>query len=141
MSQPRPAITAAPDQSIWQGLNQSLFRKRIDDLRGKTRCPRAPILHTEKEWRGRAVTADVNTRILPFDVERRLADDLAFVAAFQKHVKQISSCALEERHDSSGVTIRLAANGGVEEAVVKSFRQVCELLQSCAKRREITRAL
>lgn len=135
MAQLLPVSTASPKDSIWQNLDQGAFRKRIDDLKAKNDCPGDPKEHTQKEWRRRSASTSGSNRTLPFDVEQRVADDLAFIAAAQKDVKAVSAICLEEGFDSHGLTVRLATNGAIPSIVIDSLRSVFDLLELCAKKR------
>ena len=124
-----PVNTAAPGDSIWRDIDQARFRKQIDDLKHKNEVPGAPNIHNFKTWRKRR---DEPPRLLPLEVEERIANDIAFLAAARKDVKSVSAVALEEANDSGGVTVRLAANEVIEAPVIGALGSIFSLLQDCA---------
>ena len=52
-------------------------------------------------------------------IERQVADDLAFIAAFREGVTTVTAVTLELKEE--GLHIVLAANEGVEDVLVKSL--------------------
>lgn len=79
--------------------------------------------------------SDNDAHTLPLEIEQRLADDLAFIAASKKEAKAVSAVALEEGRDSGGLVIRLTSNGTIQKEVLQKFREIAGILQGCAKRR------
>ena len=134
-----PVNNSAPNQSIWQHLNQSEFRQRIQKLMDKNDVPGKPMIHTYTAWRNRQASRYDDVSVLPFDVEERVANDIAFIAAARKDVKTVSAVALEEQNYSQGLTVRLSANGIVEAPVKDSLTSIFGLLQKCAMKGELRR--
>lgn len=126
--------TSSPGKSIWRGLDRDQFRTNIVTLqRASNEVPCDPKVHTRNEWHNPRIRHNDPSYVLPFEVEQRLADDFAFIAAAKEGVKAVSAVALEESLDSTGLTIRLAANGTLPERVLDTFKMVFNLLQRCAK--------
>ena len=72
--------------------------------------------------------------MLPFDVEERLANDFAFIAAAKKDVEAVSAVALEEAVNSHSLTVRLAANGNISDGVISRLASILVTLQNCARK-------
>ena len=125
--------TASAAQSIWHDVSEDEFRRQIVALHSKLgELPADPKTHSAAVWQRRAVNFDSRHRLLPFPVEHRLADDLAFVAAAKEDPKAVSAAVLQESTNGSGLTIRLAANDGVLPEVADTLRTMCHTLSSCA---------
>ncbi len=134
-SQPLPVNTASKQNSIWQGLDQSAFRKRVDDLGVKSdNYPGLPHAHSSHDWLKQHVLRNRVDPVLSIDVEERLANDFAFLAASQKNVEAVSAVALEELANSQGLIIRLAANGNIKKIVSEKIQTILVLLQKCASK-------
>lgn len=130
---PQPVNTASKQNSIWRDLDQSNFRKRIDDLGVKSNdYPGLPQVHSSRDWLSQHNASDEVNHVLSMNVEERLANDVAFLIASQKGVELVSAVALEEFTGSDGLSIRLAANGGISETVIDVMRSISVLLQKCA---------
>lgn len=128
--------TASAAQSIWRDVSEDEFRKQIVALyRGLGEIPADPKIHSAAVWQEKVARYDSHHRLLPLRVEHRLADDLAFVAAAKEDPKAVSAAVVEESPDSSGLTIRLAANDGIRPEVADTFRAICQILSRCASKR------
>ena len=128
--------TASDAQSIWHDVPEDEFRRQIVALQYKLgELPADPKIHSTAVWQKKAARYDTCHRLLPFTVEHRLADDLAFIAAAKEDAKAISAAAVEEASNGSGLIIRLAANDGVLPEVADTFRAICHLLSRCASKR------
>lgn len=133
--QPLPVNTASDERSIWRETDQHNFRKHILDLQQAcNEIPRDPKLHVREDWHRRRPPSNDQGRVLPFEVEERLANDFAFLVANQKDAKTVSAVALEEVVEPPGLVARLAANGAVQEGVVDSLQAIFNILEKCAKR-------
>ena len=127
--------TARYDQSIWQGIGRDTFRKHIISLQqASDEVPSDPVVYSASEWLATHGMGNGLAYSLPMDVEQRLADDLAFIAAAEEGPKEVSAVALEEQVDPPGLLVLLAANEkfpiGVEDMLKACFR----LLSQCASR-------
>ena len=123
--------------SIWHNIDQNVFRQHIIDLqRASNAVPSDPIVHAASRWLQSHPKTD-DSRLLPFHVEHRLADDFAFLAAAEEGVKEVSSVALEEHRNPSSLIVLLAANERVSPAVEDTFRALFDLLSKCASRSKL----
>ncbi|KAL9077166.1 MAG: hypothetical protein Q9161_000432 [Pseudevernia consocians] len=134
--EPLPVSTASHERSIWRDTDQYNFRKHIVDLQQAcNKTPGDPKVHVHEDWHGRRPPGSEDGRILPFQVEERLSNDLAFLVANQKDAETVSAVALEEIVEPSGLITRLAANGAVKEGVLDALRAIFCILEKCAQRR------
>ena len=129
-----PVQTASKKQSIWQGTNLNTFRTNVVTLEDvSNRVPSDPEDNSARLWLLTQGTNAVNSvYLLPFDVEQRVADDLAFIAAAEEGVKSVSAVALEQHVGATGLTIRLAANEIIPKDVPSIFRRLFDLMSQCA---------
>ena len=128
--------TASPAQSIWRDVSEDEFRRHIIALQEiSSDVPADPEIHSAVVWQEEAAHHDSRRRLLPFDVEHRLADDLAFIAAAKEDPKAVSAAIVEEASNGAGLSIRLAANDGILREIAMTFRVMCHILSRCAGRR------
>lgn len=111
--------------SIWNGVNRKWFEKNIDTL-FNTNCVLEPITTTAAQ-----IPSSSNKHRIPVDLEARLVDDFAFLAAYDYGVKCVTAACLEESRQG-GFTLRLAANEGVHELVRSAFTEILSFLSLCA---------
>ena len=130
---PLPVNTASKKDSIWRDINQSAFRKCIHDLAEKNDFRGNQKVHSHQEWKDREIASNDKNHVLPFDVEERLANDFAFIAAAKKEVEAVSAVVLEEAADSQSLIVRLAANGTISEVVMSRLTSILATLQKCAR--------
>lgn len=136
--EPLPVSTASNERSIWRHTDQYNFRKHIVDLQQAcNKTPGDPKVHVHEDWHGRQPPGNEDGRILPFQVEERLSNDLAFLVANQKDAETVSAVALEEIVEPSGLITRLAVNGAVKEGVLDALRAIFCILEKCAQRRAL----
>ena len=130
-----PFDTDNKENSIWQGLGQDTFRRHIVELqRASDEVPSDPVVHFADQWGAHRTRNDSTDRVLPFDVERRLADDFASLAAHEESAQAVSAVALEEKTEPPGLIVRLAANETVPSNVRETFKKLLDLLSQCASR-------
>ena len=128
-----PVRTASANQSIWRGTNFDTFRRNVVTLQhASNKVPSDPEDHSASLFLARRTNAINSIHLLPFHVEQRVADDLAFIAAAEEGVKSVSAVALEQHVGAAGLTIRLAANETIPENVPSIFRRMFDLMSQCA---------
>lgn len=71
---------------------------------------------------------------LPLEVERSLADDFAFIAAFQPSVGFVTAATVEQSSDNPSLVVKLAANEGVSAEVRSKFDEMLEMLRKHARK-------
>jgi len=123
------------EQSIWRDVERDFFRRHIVDLqRAADEVPSDPIVHSASHWLASHTKENDEKRILPFHVEQRLADDLAFLAAAEEGPKEVSAVALEEQYGPRGLIVLLAANERIPPGVEDAMKGMFDLLSQCASR-------
>lgn len=124
--------TASHQDPVWKTVTRNVFRTNVVDLqRASAKCPADPGVHSRAPRLGN----DDDLHVIPFEVEQRLADDFAFLAAFNKDVWTITAVALEEVSQPRGLVVRLAANAAIDPLVLETLNQILRLLRQCSKRR------
>ena len=127
--------TATLGNSIWRKIGWNTFRHHIVALqRASNEVPSDPVVHSAAQWQAAHRESNDDARTLPFDVEQRLADDIAFLAAAEEGPKEISAVVLEEQYEPGGLIIRLAANESVPRGVEDTLRAMFDLLSQCSSR-------
>lgn len=96
--------------------------------------PEDPKEHSLDLWRQRHRDHDRLGHSLPMASEKRIADDIAFVAASKDNVKAVSAVGLEEHKNQSGMIIRLAANDHVAPETAQALTAIFGELSKCASR-------
>ena len=122
------ANTAPPKRSIWAGIDPKkfeLYSQYLDD-RKHVAGPR--------DYSGATHAHDERAFPFSFEVERQLADDFAFIAAYIPEPRRVSAAAVEYDDANSQLTIRLAANEGIDNKVAKTFDKLIGILKKCARR-------
>ena len=137
VSQELPVATATARDSIWRDVDQGRFRKRVDDLHRKNDVPDLPKTYDCHAWQRKNDPGRTGARLLPLEIEERIANDTAFIAAARKDVKTVSAVAFEEVHAGSGLVVRLAANGAIEQPVIDTLVTIVTLLQDCATKSQL----
>ena len=128
-----PVQTASKDQSIWLGIGLDTFRRHVVALElASHRMPSDPEDHSVRLWLAHRPDASDSNYVLPFEVEQRVADDLAFLAAAEEGVKSVSAVALEQCGLTASLTIRLVANDTIPKSVPGIFRQLFDIMSRCA---------
>lgn len=127
--------TASLSNSIWRKVGWNTFRNHIVALqRVSNEVPSDPVVHSATHWQAAHREGNDDAWTLPFDVEQRLADDIAFLAAAEEGPKEVSAVALEEQYEPGGLIIRLAANQSVPRGVEDTLRAMFNLLSQCSSR-------
>ena len=127
-----PARTSGKDHSIWKPLNENTFRNHILQLCSISKdVPVDPHTHTKEAWQKRSGRVALEDALIPFTVEKQLADDFAFLAAATEGAHSVSAAAIETVEDPQGLVIRLAANNGVASPVKQALTEMLDILQLC----------
>ncbi|KAJ9628756.1 hypothetical protein H2203_002658 [Taxawa tesnikishii (nom. ined.)] len=121
-----PETVGVPGNSIWTAAEKETFYRHADGMKMANCVPKSWI-HKKAEW-----PKDMDEELLPFATERQLADDFAFIAAYQNGVRQVTTATVEV--SKQGVTVRLAANEGVDKCVQVALRELFRILESCARK-------
>jgi hypothetical protein len=123
--------TNSTKNTIWRPINQIEFFnnvKRVHDACGD--APQPPRVFDRKLPAN--ASAHMSSYQLPLEVEYQLANDFAFLAAAYEGAKSVTATTLTEDAQSTGLTLTVASNAGVSEAVEVALRQICQELQRCS---------
>ncbi|TAQ89111.1 hypothetical protein B7494_g2575 [Chlorociboria aeruginascens] len=74
------------------------------------------------------------TRFLTLEREREIVSNLAFLSATSNDNQKVMAVCVEEHHNGTGVTIRIASNTGELEAVKSGFVGLAKVLEQAARR-------
>ena len=74
--------------------------------------------------------------LLPFGVEKQLAEDFAFLAACDKSRDHVSAASVAFRSHSDSLCVSLASNQGIDPRVEAGFHELFEILSECAYQRK-----
>ncbi|KAF2804913.1 uncharacterized protein BDZ99DRAFT_543847 [Mytilinidion resinicola] len=121
-----PPNTSLPGRSIWDGLGRETFERHVHAL-SRTGTVPDPVVLKEEDW-----PKSSHWDILPFAVEKQLADDLAFIAACEYGVGYVTAATAAPATGEAGMTVRLAANEGVCDSVERAMQAVFRILERCA---------
>jgi hypothetical protein len=125
--------TAPLKQSIWKDINRATFELRTQEFSFQTGYVAGRRAYTQRCGGERDQLYS-----LPFEVERSLADDFAYIAACQPHVDFVSAAAIEEYETGSSFVLRLSANEGVSPMVSDKFNEIFDVLRQHAKKGRCT---
>ena len=117
--------TAQPGQSIWDMLDRRKFESEIDALH-RTKLVPEPQELQKKDW-----PKTRQTDCLPFETEKQLADDIAFVSAYEYGVQYVTAATVQAS-EQDGLSILLAANEGICDKVRTAWEKLMPLLGKCA---------
>ncbi|OJD30403.1 uncharacterized protein BKCO1_6100052 [Diplodia corticola] len=122
-------LAQSPLGSIWTSVMRRDFERNIDDLDDKH------VVLEPRDYTGRDFSHEKDAiAALPLDLERKLADDFAYISAYDVGVNDITAATIECSLDSPGITVRLAANEGVEDCVQNSIKEVLQILKGCGRK-------
>ena len=116
--------TATRSNSIWDKVGRAEFDRDVVSLKDQTHVP-GPS-HVYK-------LDDNSTVSSPFSlaIERQIADDVAFIAAFREGARSVTAVALEL--EDEGLRVVLAANDGIKNVVKKALDKIFRILEDCAR--------
>lgn len=127
-----PLDTARPGRSVWDDMDRGTFENHVMALSRAKSVPDSRI-HLEANW-----PEQRNQDLLPFAIERQLADDFAFIAAYEYGVRYVTAAAIEPSSEPSSLTVRLAANEGIDDGVKYAFEKLFRTLERCATKGKYT---
>lgn len=119
--------TAQLKQSIWADVGRQNFERDLLTLHRTRFVPTSQTLRKEEWPKPRA------DEILPFPVEKQLADDVAFISAYDYGVQYVTAATVQS-NEHGGLTVRLVANEGVSSQVGSALRYVFNVLENCSSK-------
>lgn len=130
-----PVRNATEKSSIWRNLSEDKLRKRMVALEQASQGhPEDAKAHSVREWRQSNMCEVGTARSLSLSTEQRLADDLAFICAWEGSVKEVSAVAIEELTGTPGLIFRLAVNDVINTKVLDTLKKMLLSLELCARR-------
>ena len=134
--EPQASRTSSKQHSIWRGFSENEFRKNILALaKASGSVPQDTQIFNIQTWQQqRSQHRASRDRALSLEAERRLVDDLAFIAVPAKESKTVSAMTVEETANPLGLKTRLAANQGVANRTQNSLRHIFRVLAACARK-------
>ena len=80
-------------------------------------------------------------RLLSFERERDLVDNLAFLSASSDRPEEVTAVCVEELDDREGLIIRVARNTGDISSTKEGFRRMAAILQGATSLRQAHKLL
>ena len=127
--------TAIPKRSIWSGIDRISLERHTKDLH-KVQHVAGPRDYLSSTRASGKEPCDTYTYPFPFEIERQLADDCAFIAAYQPDVKTVSAAAVAFDSNKQELLVHLSANEGISPRVADTMNRVMQTLRQCARRGE-----
>jgi hypothetical protein len=123
---------AAPSSSnsICDKVSRLTFGKKIDQLVTYKTC-----VPGESDYTRVAENDSGDSRALPLELERRLADDFAFISSSDFGVGHVTAATIEQCTDHQGLIPRLAANEGISTDVYREISKILKKLELCSTKR------
>lgn len=128
----RPIQTAEPPDTIWSEISEDDFRKNLIKLEELTNAVPVDVLTTRSDG---VDDSHLDARLLPLKVEKRVADDIAYIAAVTEGAQSVAAVCLEQHVSQNDATLvmRVAGIDVVDENVRAMLRDVCDILQRVSK--------
>lgn len=93
-------------------------------------CPESPKENQQSE----TFSALSSIHQLPFQREKQIVEDLAFLSATTNDSARVMAVCLEEARDHRSCTIRMTSNNGDIDEVVHGFKLMAKILEQGASR-------
>lgn len=119
--------TAPASSSVWRDIDRATLERQMQALFAKQHVA-GPRTYSD------AARKDDDSYPLPFEVEKSLADDFAFIAACQPQVDFVSAVAIEQDLERDSLVIKLAANQGVAVQVKEKFEGILTVLKKRSRK-------
>lgn len=113
--------------SIWSLVSEADFRNSLVTLEQRTNAVPTDVQKFEPRS-STTVSSDLGR--LPFAVEQRFANDIAFLAAVNEGAQSVAAVCLEQHViPQSKLTLRIAAADTIDTYVRSTLRQICDTVQ------------
>jgi hypothetical protein len=120
--------TAPSGRSIWSGVDRPTFQDRVNFLEAQN------VVGDLSTSTAQNLNVQDQRYLLPLASEQRLADDIAFVAAYEPGAGYVSATTVEALKGGPGIRVCLAANRGVTTAAGDEIRKFLILVERCARK-------
>ena len=114
--------------TIWRDKSEESFMQAIRNLFFISKQTPGGLRIYDRKPRSRSFA----TYHLPFEVECQVAQDLAFIAAYEEQASAVSAVSITEQDGGTGTILSIASNAGVGLFVQESFRAISKALEQCA---------
>ena len=122
--------------SAWGFTDRAAFEDGVAALKSAT-APDHRLKRLPKLLSPPIALPKTNDSELPANVEFQLAQDFAFLAAWENLPGCVAAATVTQNDEAVGVRVAMAANEGIERPVKNSFRQILENMQKCASCRTL----
>lgn len=122
--------TASNDASVWKIVRRAEFEKNVSGLRRENDVPAMSHIYPLDDFAPRKSHQDY--ALLTLDIEKELADDVAFIAACEEGAYTVTACTIEASSDN--LRFILAANEGIQPHVEDVVKSILSTLERCAQR-------
>ena len=106
-------------------MDRRQFESEIEALHRTKFIPESQVLE-KKDW-----PKPHQNDCLQFETEKQLADDIAFVSAYEYGVQYVTAATVQVT-ERDGLIVRLAANEGVCDKVRSAWEKLMSLLEKCS---------
>ncbi|EPE30654.1 hypothetical protein GLAREA_03621 [Glarea lozoyensis ATCC 20868] len=122
--------TSEVDNSIWLDVREDAFRRHLVELEERTNAvPIAPQIFDASNWSPIYPYATGCHHTLPLEIEMRLADDFACLAAVEEGAQSVAAVCIEEHTEDAKLTLRFAAlDTTLNDTVQEALREISSLL-------------
>ena len=120
--------------TIWKPVNKDKFVRTVQEVqKSSAQVPGDAHIHD------REIDCAFNGSYqLPRAVGYQLAQDLAFIAAYEEGVHAVSAATVEETTAGQGLMITIASNSGVGPSIGESILGIGKNLEQCAQKGNAT---
>lgn len=124
----RTVTTSTPPNTIWSRVSEDEFRRHLVTLEERTNAVPVDVVHTPAHL---GYDNTPSERNLPLQVEKRIADDIAYISAVTEGAQSVAAVCLERRVYQNGTTllVRVAGMDVVDELVREMLNEIVEVLQ------------
>ncbi|KAF2719800.1 hypothetical protein K431DRAFT_330800 [Polychaeton citri CBS 116435] len=120
--------------SLWDTTSRAAFENDVASLYRATSSnshrpqlpgpPSRPIIGPQER-----------VSILPSEIEEQLAEDFAFLTAWENTPSSVAGATITQQNDTGGICVRIAANEGISKPVRDGLQEMLSSIETCALRR------
>lgn len=118
--------TASRERSIWESIDRMRLESQTQALHAKQH------VSGRRSYTTPATSMSDSLYPLPVEIEERLANDLAFIAACQPKANFVTAVAIEQGPDKASLVVKLATNEGASDEVSSHFDDIFATMRSHA---------
>nr|POF17505.1 hypothetical protein CFP56_12919 [Quercus suber] len=110
--------------SVWDLTSRAAFEDDAATLYEKTTVNSHRLTHLPQSLSQPISHPRLSVTSLPPDIETQLANNFAFLAAWESTPSCVSAATIARIDESGGIRVSIAANEGIQEPVERSFRSI-----------------